>query len=135
MHSAVTRKSWFTRGGSTPPLSTSLYYYPKSNTDMFDIACRLRKLAGDRRLSDSDMPPAKAQRRQVRNSCHFDQREKTLLDPSHSLGMTGIGPTPLRLGAFAGDNPAFGCAVRRQANLFFPARYGEKRVGLWAKQE
>jgi hypothetical protein len=93
---------------------------------MFDIACRLRKLAGDRRLSDSDMPPAKAQRRQVRNSCHFDQREKTLLDPS---------PTPLRLGAFAGDNPAFGCAVRRQANLFFPARYGEKRVGLWAKQE
>ena len=37
---------------------------------MFVITRRLGKVSGDRRLSDSDMPPAKAQRRQVR-------REKT----------------------------------------------------------
>jgi hypothetical protein len=37
--------------------------------------------------------------------CHFDPstkaqdklREKSFLDPSHSLGMTGLGPSPLRL--------------------------------------
>src|SRR3990172_2300685 len=40
--------------------------------------------------------------------CHFDPREKSFLDPSHSLGMTGLGPSPLRLRAFAGDNPSFG---------------------------
>jgi hypothetical protein len=46
--------------------------------------------------------------------CHFDPfdkaqdklREKSFLDPSRSLGMTGIGPSPLRLGAFAGDIPS-----------------------------
>jgi hypothetical protein len=37
--------------------------------------------------------------------CHFDRREKSFLDPSHSLGMTGLGPSPLRLGVFAGDIP------------------------------
>ena len=37
---------------------------------MFVITCSLRKFSGGRRLSDSDMPPAKAQSRQVR-------REKT----------------------------------------------------------
>ena len=84
------------------------------------------------------MFPAKAQRRQVRNSCHFDQREKSLLDPSHSLGMTGIGPSPLRLGVpstllrtcFAGDSPSFGYDCSPEANLFFPAQSGEKRVLL-----
>ena len=30
--------------------------------------------------------------------CHFDRREKSLLDPSRSLGMTGIGPSTSRLG-------------------------------------
>ena len=25
--------------------------------------------------------------------CHFDRREKSLLDPSHSFGMTGLGPS------------------------------------------
>ncbi len=48
--------------------------------------------------------------------CHFDRREKSLLDPSHSLGMTDLGPslgvlcpsTSLRVvslsnHAFAGD--------------------------------
>jgi hypothetical protein len=28
--------------------------------------------------------------------CHFDRREKSFLDPSHSLGMTGLGPSPWR---------------------------------------
>src|SRR3970040_2725355 len=37
--------------------------------------------------------------------CHFDRREKSFLDPSHLLGMTDLGPLPLRLGVFAGDNP------------------------------
>ncbi len=37
--------------------------------------------------------------------CHFDRREKSFLDPSHLLGMTDLGPSPLRLGVFAGDNP------------------------------
>ena len=32
-------------------------------------------------------------------------REKSFLDPSQSLGMTGLGPSPLRLSALAGDNP------------------------------
>ena len=30
--------------------------------------------------------------------CHFDRREKSFLDPSHSLGMTDLGPS---LGVFA----------------------------------
>ncbi|MDZ4344479.1 MAG: hypothetical protein U1E51_18815, partial [Candidatus Binatia bacterium] len=34
--------------------------------------------------------------------CHFDQREKPFLDPSHSLGMTGPGRVTWRLCAFAG---------------------------------
>ena len=34
--------------------------------------------------------------------CHFDRREKSFLDPSHSLGMTGLAPSPWRLCAFAG---------------------------------
>jgi hypothetical protein len=28
--------------------------------------------------------------------CHFDRREKSLLDPSQSLGMTGLGPVTWR---------------------------------------
>src|SRR3990170_4079241 len=54
----------------------------------------------------SDIPLAKAQRRQVRKRktpCHFDRREKSFLDPSRSLGMTGFGPSPWRLCAFARD--------------------------------
>src|SRR5437867_8622570 len=35
--------------------------------------------------------------------CHFDQREKSFLDPSHSLGMTGLSPSPWRLCVFARD--------------------------------
>jgi|SRR6266498_718334 len=30
--------------------------------------------------------------------CHFDRREKSFLDPSHSLGMTDFGPSPCVLG-------------------------------------
>jgi len=33
---------------------------------------------------------------QRKNPCHFDRREKSILDPSHSLGMTGLGPSPWR---------------------------------------
>ena len=55
-----------------------LYCYPKTNTNMFVKACRLRKSSGDRRVSDSDISLAKAQRRQVRNRCHCDKREKSL---------------------------------------------------------
>ena len=28
--------------------------------------------------------------------CHFERREKSFLDPSHSLGMTGFWPVTLR---------------------------------------
>ena len=58
---------------------------------------------------------------------HFDPfghtqgrlQEKSFLDSSRSLGMTGLGPSPLRLGVpstlletcFAGDLPAFGCGA------------------------
>ena len=77
------------------------------------------------------MPPAKAQRRQVRKRCHFDRREKSFLDPSHSLGMTGMGSSPLRLGAFAGDNSAFGCAVRQQGEpLFSSAVWGKACITM-----
>ena len=74
----------------------ALHCYPKTKTNMFVIMCSLHKVSGDRRLSDSDMPPAKAQRHQVLKKCHFDRREKSFLDPSHSLGMTGMGSSPLR---------------------------------------
>ena len=35
--------------------------------------------------------------------CHFDRREKSFLDPSHPLGMTGFDSSPWRLYAFARD--------------------------------
>src|SRR3989304_2288684 len=38
-----------------------------------------------------------------KETCHFDRREKSFLDPSRSLGMTGLGPLPWRLCAFARD--------------------------------
>src|SRR5437773_658705 len=41
------------------------------------------------RLSRQDAKRAK------KDCCHFDQREKSFLDPS-SLGMTGLGPSPWR---------------------------------------
>jgi hypothetical protein len=40
---------------------------------------------------------AKAPRAQRKMICHFDRREKSFLDPSHSLGMTALGPSPWRL--------------------------------------
>ena len=87
------------------------------------------------------MSPAKAQRRQVRKRCHFDPfgqaqgklREKSFLDPSHSLGMTGMGSSPLRLGAFAGDNSAFGCGCSPTGEALFPSEVWEKRVLLCLK--
>src|SRR5687768_11269475 len=41
--------------------------------------------------------PAKAQRPQRKTDCHFDQREKSFLDPSHSPGMTRPGGSNFRL--------------------------------------
>src|SRR5688572_12570267 len=43
---------------------------------------------------------AKPQRPQRKTGCHFDQREKSFSDSSHSLGMTARGRhfAPLRLG-------------------------------------
>src|SRR3990172_13411551 len=38
-----------------------------------------------------------------KDPCHFDRREKSFLDPSRSLGMTGLGPSPLRLCVLARD--------------------------------
>jgi hypothetical protein len=40
--------------------------------------------------------------------CHFDRREKTFSDPSHSLGMTGLAPSLCELGSakrFGADQP------------------------------
>ena len=42
-----------------------------------------------------------APRRKGDASCHFDRREKSFLDPSHSLGMTGRGHVSWRLCVFA----------------------------------
>jgi len=95
-----------------------LHCYPKTNTNMFVITCSLRKCSGDRRVSDSDIPPAKAQRRQVRNRCHFDPWEKSFLDSSCPLGMTGIAR---HLCAFARDNPSFGCGCSPTGEPLFPS--------------
>ena len=119
------------QSSSGPRLCTAIQ---KTKTNMFVIMSSLRKFSGDRRLSDSDMPPAKAQRRQVRKRCHFGPfgqaqgklREKSFLDPSHSLGMTGMGSSPLRLCAFAGDNSAFGCGCSPRGEPLFPCEVWEK---------
>ncbi len=47
----------------------------------------------------------------------FRPQEEILLDPAHSLGMTGISPSPLRLSAFARDNPTFFCALCGHSSL------------------
>src|SRR6266852_5141680 len=39
---------------------------------------------------------AKTPSTQRKTLCHFDQREKSFLDLSHSLGMTALGPSPWR---------------------------------------
>ena len=80
------------------------------------------------------MPPAKAQRRQVRERCHFDRREKSFLDPSHSLGMTGMGSSTLRLGAFAGDSSAFGCSCSPTRRTSFFQRSLGKSVYYYASR-
>src|SRR3989304_6829362 len=55
------------------------------------------------------MSPAKTQRRKgaKEEHCHFERREKSFLDPSRSLGMTGLGPSTWRLCVFAGELPKF----------------------------
>ena len=37
--------------------------------------------------------PAKTLSSQRKTFCHFDRREKSFLDPSQTLGMTGLGPS------------------------------------------
>jgi len=55
-------------------------------------------------FSRKDAPlPGRGQAKAAR--CHFDRREKSFLDPSHSLGMTDRGPS---LGDLAGANPCLG---------------------------
>src|SRR6266478_6511705 len=49
--------------------------------------------------------------------CHFDRREKPFLDPSHSLGMTGLGPSLCGLCAFARDMPSFGCVFAAPGSM------------------
>ena len=47
----------------------------------------------------SDFDPA--QRREGRARCHFDRREKSVSEPSHSLGMTDLAPSLSVLGVLA----------------------------------
>jgi hypothetical protein len=87
---------------------------------MFVITRSLGKFSGNRRLSDSDMPPAKAQRRQVRR-----EKINILTNDFHVFFPT--------FAAFASLREIFRvsvAAVRRQAKLFFPAQSGKKRVLL-----
>jgi len=44
---------------------------------------------------------------QRKSRCHFDRREKSFLDPSHPLGMTGLGPSPWRPSRSLRENQSF----------------------------
>ncbi|MDP2605500.1 MAG: ABC transporter substrate-binding protein, partial [Deltaproteobacteria bacterium] len=44
---------------------------------------------------------------QGKTNYHFDQREKSFSDPSHSLGMTDGGPSPLRAWRLGGKKSGF----------------------------
>ena len=72
-----------------------------------------------------------AQRRQVRSCCHFDRREKSFF---RSLDFArDDGHRPVTFAVLASLREIIRiplAAVRRQANLFFPARSREKRVLL-----
>ena len=56
------------------------------------------------------------------------------LDPSHSLGMTGMGSSTLRLGAFAGDSSAFGCSCSPTRRTSFFQRSLGKSVYYYASR-
>ena len=49
-----------------------------------------------RHASSKKINRAKTPSTQSKIPCHFDRREKSFLDPSHSLGMTSLGPSPGR---------------------------------------
>jgi hypothetical protein len=51
--------------------------------------------------------------------CHFDRREKSFLDPSHSLGMTALGPSPWR--------PLRLCVRRVFSDFFFIPKIGNRK--------
>ena len=85
--------------------------------------CSLRKFSGDRRLSNSDMPLAKAQRRKVRRG-----KINILTNDFHVFS-----PTFAALASLREIFRVSVAAVRRQANLFLPAQSGKKRVLLRLK--
>ena len=86
---------------------------------MFVVTRRLRKFAGRRTPSDSDMPLAKAQRRQVR------KKQITVLKRVHFLLFD--------LCALARDNPAFGCGCSPTGEPLFPSAVWEKACVLLRK--
>jgi len=106
----------------------NLYYYPKTKTNMFVITRSLGKFSSDRRLSDSDMPPAKAQRRQVTGPS-LSSRANTRDLGKISLFVRNDNALPLRpwrlcgrysefrLRLFAGGEPLFPSAVWGKACL------------------
>ena len=91
---------------------------------MFVIACGFN-ISG---VEDSRIRKFLPSRRQVRNRCHFDQREKSLLDPSHSLGMTGLGPSPLRPWGLCGRYSEFRLRLFADRRTSFPQRSLGKSV-------
>ena len=78
------------------------------------------KYFGSLRFSDSEIPPAKAQRRQVRRG-----RKNILANDFHHFS-----PTFAALASLRETFRVSVAAVRRQANLFFPGQSGKKRVLL-----
>jgi hypothetical protein len=63
--------------------------------------------------------------------CHFDQREKSFSDPSHSLGMTGS-PVTWRL---ARANSCFGCRMLINACRPFTWRDQFPKSNVFSSEE
>jgi len=72
---------------------------------------------------------------QRKNLCHFDRREKSLFrakgeiffsDPSHSLGMMGLGPSPWRPLRLRSGHALRLCAKRSVSNIFSKFHTAEK---------
>ena len=83
----------------------------KYNTNMFVIACSLRKCFGDRRFSDSEIPPAKAPSSELLS---FRPLGEIFLRPSCSHR-----PSPLRRWRLCGRCSKF--RLRHRAATQFPA--------------
>jgi hypothetical protein len=50
--------------------------------------------------------------------CHFDQREKSFLDPSHSFGMTRLNPSPSRAPRLCASHHIDIHVLHRRGRLF-----------------